>query len=42
VATILILQALARRWRRSDDTDADVPYGPQQAPRDVAGGGART
>jgi cytochrome bd ubiquinol oxidase subunit I len=42
VATILILQALARRWRRSDDTDADVPYGPQQAPRDVAGGGVRT
>jgi cytochrome bd ubiquinol oxidase subunit I len=31
VATILILRALARRWRRGEDEN-DVPYGPQQAP----------
>jgi hypothetical protein len=27
-ATILILQMLARRWRRTGASEADVPYGP--------------
>jgi hypothetical protein len=27
-ATILILRALARRWRRSDAQELAVPYGP--------------
>jgi cytochrome bd ubiquinol oxidase subunit I len=43
VATILILRALARRWRRTDGSDADVPYGPRPAPAEgSAGGGGRT
>lgn len=28
VATILILRMLARRWRRTDSLEAEVPYGP--------------
>jgi cytochrome d ubiquinol oxidase subunit I len=28
-ATILVLRILARRWRRDDTQEADVPYGPQ-------------
>jgi cytochrome d ubiquinol oxidase subunit I len=28
-ATILVLRVLARRWRRDDTQEAEVPYGPQ-------------
>jgi cytochrome d ubiquinol oxidase subunit I len=33
-ATILILQMLARRWRRTGAQEADVPYGPPTGPQD--------
>jgi cytochrome bd ubiquinol oxidase subunit I len=29
VATILVLRAMARRWRTADAADVDVPYGPR-------------
>jgi cytochrome d ubiquinol oxidase subunit I len=29
IATILVLRAMARRWRTSDAGDVDVPYGPR-------------
>jgi cytochrome bd ubiquinol oxidase subunit I len=35
-ATIIILRALARRWRRGDPVEAEVPYGPP--PPDVTEG----
>jgi cytochrome bd ubiquinol oxidase subunit I len=38
--TILILRSLARRWRRSDVEEADVPYGP--SPRPWPGPGSRS
>ena len=41
VATILILRMLARRWRRGDVQEADVPYGPPPAPQDRALGRSR-
>jgi cytochrome d ubiquinol oxidase subunit I len=40
-ATIIILRTLARRWRRADAQDAEVPYGPP-AQQDRAVGRART
>jgi cytochrome bd ubiquinol oxidase subunit I len=39
-ATVLILRMLARRWRRGDEQEAAVPYGPQPEPQDRALGGA--
>jgi cytochrome d ubiquinol oxidase subunit I len=38
--TILILRSLARRWRRTDADEADIPYGPPAGPRDQAAGRA--
>jgi cytochrome d ubiquinol oxidase subunit I len=38
--TVLILRMLARRWRRGDEQEAAVPYGPQREPQDRALGGA--
>lgn len=32
VATVLILRLLARRWRRGDDPELQVPYGPGDTP----------
>ena len=38
VATVLILRLLARRWRRGDDAEAAVPYGPPTPqPRSAVG-----
>jgi len=31
-ATIIILRALARRWRRGDVPESEVPYGPPLRP----------
>ena len=39
-ATILIVHMLARRWRRTGDQEAAVPYGPPPGPPDRALGGA--
>jgi cytochrome bd ubiquinol oxidase subunit I len=39
-ATILILRALARRWRRSDSVEAAVPYGPVPTAQDQTAAGA--
>jgi len=39
-ATILIVHMLARRWRRTGDQKAAVPYGPPPGPPDRALGGA--
>ncbi len=36
VATLLILRALARGWRRGEATEAGVPYGPPLEPADQA------
>jgi cytochrome d ubiquinol oxidase subunit I len=36
--TIAILRMLSRRWRRGDQEEATVPYGPNRAPQDVAAG----
>jgi len=33
IVTVLILRAMARRWRTAEIGDADVPYGPSPAPR---------
>ncbi|MFL5869311.1 MAG: cytochrome ubiquinol oxidase subunit I [Thermoleophilaceae bacterium] len=33
IITVLILRAMARRWRTAEIGDADVPYGPSPAPR---------
>jgi cytochrome d ubiquinol oxidase subunit I len=41
-ATILILRMLARRWRRGDDREPEVPYGPPGPPPDRALGRAGT
>jgi cytochrome d ubiquinol oxidase subunit I len=42
VATVLVLRAMARRWREGEEADADLPYGPPPgaptAPEPVAGG----
>jgi len=40
-ATIIILRALARRWRRGDAAETEVPYGPPPQPAGVAGAGGR-
>jgi cytochrome d ubiquinol oxidase subunit I len=42
-ATILILRSLARRWRRSEVGEAEVPYGPspRERPRNRAAGQVR-
>jgi cytochrome bd ubiquinol oxidase subunit I len=32
VALIITLRAMARRWREADDSDGDVPYGPDSGP----------
>jgi cytochrome d ubiquinol oxidase subunit I len=32
IATVFVLRTMARRWRRASVDDADVPYGPRQAP----------
>jgi cytochrome d ubiquinol oxidase subunit I len=32
VTTILVLRTMARRWRTEEIGDADVPYGPREAP----------
>jgi cytochrome d ubiquinol oxidase subunit I len=42
VATILILRMLARRWRRSDSEDPNVPYGPPSMTEEPALGRAGT
>lgn len=41
VATLAVLLAMARRWRRRDAPEPDVPYGPSSRPRPAAtdGGG---
>ncbi len=39
-ATLLILRALARRWRRGDAEEAAVPYGPPDERADQAAGRA--
>jgi cytochrome bd ubiquinol oxidase subunit I len=39
-ATILILRALSRRWRRGDLEEAAVPYGPPPVIADQATGPA--
>src|SRR5262249_32316974 len=36
-ATIIILRALARRWRRGDAPETEVPYGPPPEPARAAG-----
>ena len=41
-ATIIILRALARRWRRGDITEPEVPYGPPLRPEDRPLGRAGT
>jgi cytochrome d ubiquinol oxidase subunit I len=41
-ATIIILRALARRWRRGDITEPEVPYGPPLQPEDRPLGRAGT
>jgi cytochrome d ubiquinol oxidase subunit I len=37
IATVLILRALARRWRRGGVPEAGVPYGPQPEIPDAEG-----
>jgi cytochrome bd ubiquinol oxidase subunit I len=32
VALIITLRAMVRRWREADDSDGDVPYGPDSGP----------
>ena len=40
-ATIVILRAMARRWRENPLDDLEVPYGPsEQEPAAIATGGA--
>jgi len=34
IVTVLILRAMARRWRTAEIDEADVPYGPRPAPRE--------
>jgi cytochrome d ubiquinol oxidase subunit I len=34
-ATVVVLRAMARRWREADADDVEVPYGPRPAPRDL-------
>ena len=29
IATVVVLRAMARRWRDGEDDDVDVPYGPR-------------
>jgi cytochrome d ubiquinol oxidase subunit I len=33
IVTVLILRAMARRWRTAEIGEANVPYGPRPAPR---------
>ncbi len=33
-ATVIILRALSRRWRRGDTPEPEVPYGPPARPED--------
>jgi hypothetical protein len=35
-ATVLVLRAMARRWREAEDVD--VPYGPRPEPHDLPEG----
>jgi cytochrome bd ubiquinol oxidase subunit I len=37
-ATILVLRTMARRWRREDIEDEEVPYGPREAAPAIPGG----
>jgi cytochrome bd ubiquinol oxidase subunit I len=37
-AAILTLRSMARRWRKGDTLDTDVPYGPGEAPPAPVGG----
>jgi cytochrome bd ubiquinol oxidase subunit I len=37
ISTVLILRVLARRWRRSDAWETEVPYGPPLEPREREG-----
>jgi cytochrome bd ubiquinol oxidase subunit I len=32
IATVLVLRAMARRWRAAEADEVDVPYGPRPAP----------
>ena len=41
VATVLVLRAMSRRWRETDDGDSDVPYGPAPACRRAVPSGGR-
>jgi cytochrome bd ubiquinol oxidase subunit I len=34
-ATVVVLRAMARRWREAEADDVEVPYGPRPAPRDL-------
>jgi cytochrome bd ubiquinol oxidase subunit I len=36
VATLLVLRAMSRRWRRADIDDVEVPYGPRPSVPEVA------
>jgi cytochrome bd ubiquinol oxidase subunit I len=37
ISTLLILQMLARRWRRGDGAATEVPYGPPPEPAEHEG-----
>ena len=36
IATVIVLRAMARRWRTAEVGDTDVPYGPRPAPAEAS------
>jgi cytochrome bd ubiquinol oxidase subunit I len=40
IATVLVLRAMARRWREAEAGEADVPYGPRPATGELSEGPA--